>query len=155
MRCFVNKIEWEYGEKYGHVYHPKSLEDFHSKLHELEEQAIANKSPFYVEIFFADDSYIGLIVGHELSNFYFGVRVPEDGDGSTCRAQFDCHYDEQKEGDDTIITYSFKGDHGEQYLTGLMPKKQAFDALYQYIETRKLPSYIRFTKQEMIDTYIS
>ena len=39
-------------------------------------------------------------------------------------------------------------------MTELLPREQIIHAIYQYIETQKLPSYIRFTKQAMVNHYI-
>lgn len=155
MTYFVKKLEWEYGEQYGHAFYPTDFEDFQAKLRELDIQAVVHGNPFYLEVFFLDDSYLGLIVGHALSCFIFGVFVSDNYRSTTCRTQFDSHYDTGKEGDATLIEYSFKGDHGEKRLAEMLAKEQAFEALYQYIKHKKFPSYIRFSKQECIDKYIN
>ena len=147
MSYYVKKIEWEYGEQYGHVFYPRDLEDVQSNLSLLEDLAVARAYPFYVEIFFEDDSYLGLIVGHALSCFTFGVFVSDDHKSPQCRTQFDRHYDEQKEAENYFIEYSFKGDQGEKQAAEMLPKEQAYAALYYYIEKKKFPSYIRLGKQ--------
>jgi hypothetical protein len=154
MTYFVKKLEWEYGEQYGHAYYPQDFEDFQAKLRALDGQAVVRGNPFYLEVFFLDDSYLGLIVGHALSCFNFGIFVSDNDSSTPYRTQFDSHYEDEKEGDPTFITYSFKGDHGEKRLAEMLSKEQAFDAVYQYIDHKKFPSYIRFSKQELIDTYI-
>lgn len=154
MTCFVKKIEWEHGEPYGHVCYPMTLNEVRQKLDDLEAQAVATNYPFYVEVFFHDGSYIGFIVGHELSSFYFGIPAPGMQDDDPDRLLLDMHYDIEQEGNTAFIEYSFKGDHGEKYLEELLPKQQVIDALYQYMATRTLPPAICLTRQAFIDTYI-
>ena len=109
---FVKKLEWEYGEQYGHAFYPQDFEDFQAKLRELEVQSIVSGSPFYLEVFFLDDNYLGIIVGHALSCFIFGIFVSYEYDSPSCRTFYDNHYDESKEGDDTLIEYSYKSAFG-------------------------------------------
>jgi hypothetical protein len=154
MSYFVKKIIWEYGESYGHASYPRNQEDFRAQLNELEARASLNNYPFYVDLTFKDDSYIGFIVGHKLSCFNFGIFVSDDAQDVNCRTQFDTHYDPQVANPEILLEYSFKGDYGERSMTELLPREQVIDAIYQYLETQKLPSYIRFTKQTMIDNYI-
>lgn len=155
MTYFVKKMVWEYGESYGHASYPRNQEDFRAQLNELEARASLNNYPFYVELEFEDDSYIGLIVGHELSCFNFGIFISDDAQDVNCKTQFDTHYDQQVIDPKILVEYSFKGDHGERSMTELLPREQIIYAIYQYIETQKLPAYIQFTKQAMIDHYTS
>lgn len=155
MSFFVKKLEWEYGEKFDHVFYPTTIEEFRTKLQELTIQAKKNDYPFYVELYFMDDSYIGLIVGHELSCFYFGVFSSEENCGVGSRTIFDSHHDPNNKDDETTLEYSYKGDHGEKCMKSLIPSSQVMDAVYQYISTQKFPSYIQFSRKEFIDGYIN
>ena len=65
MSFFVDRIEWEYGKQDGYVFYPQNKEEFDDKLRELDESGLQNGYPFYVEIFFVDESYTGIMVGHE------------------------------------------------------------------------------------------
>jgi hypothetical protein len=153
MAFFVKKLEWEYGESYGHVLHPQSLKDVDEKLQELVARAHRQNYPFYIEVFCVDDTYLGLIVGHARSCFIFGIFVSDDQTSPHCRTQFDGHYDSQYDGHETFITYSFKGDHGERRWAETLPQEHAFAALFQYIEHQTLPATICLSRQALIDTY--
>ena len=102
MRYFVEKLVWEYGEHYANVYYPQNDEQCRAKLHEIDIQASTNGIPMAVEIFFRDDSVIGIIVGHQL-----------------------------------------------------LPKEQALQALFQYIQRHTFPSFIHFSRQWMTEKYVS
>ena len=154
MSLAVQKIVWEYGEQYGHVFYPKNKEEFDDKLRELDASGMQQGYPFFVEIFFVDDSHIGMMVGHELSCFYFGIFVSEEEMTSGSRTRYDAHYDSRKDGNTIYLEYSFKGDHGEKTLAELLPKEQIFKAVDQYIETQRLPSYILFGREEFVKNYI-
>lgn len=155
MSFFVDRLEWEYGKQYGHVFYPKNKQEFDDKLRELDEAGFQQAYPFFVEIFFVDDSHIGMMVGHELSCFYFGIFVSEEEMISGSRTRYDAHYDSRKEDDNTsYIEYSFKGSHGEILPAAMLPKEQIFKAIDQYIETQRLPSYILLGRKEFVENYI-
>ena len=102
MRYFVEKLVWEYGEHYGDVYYPQNDEQCRAKLRELDSHALINHLPIAIEIFFRDDSVVGIIVGHQL-----------------------------------------------------LPKEQALQALFQYIQQHTFPSFIHFSRQWMTEKYAS
>ncbi|KPL84912.1 hypothetical protein [Herpetosiphon geysericola] len=154
MSYFVKKIEWEYGEAHGDCFYPNNQADFQAQLQALELRARQKNYPFYVELEFEDDSYIGFIIGHDLSCFYFGIFIADDRHAVHCRTQFDSHYDPQIAHPELMIEYSFKADHGEKYMPELLPHEQVVQAINQYIETQRLPAYILFTKRSIIDRYI-
>lgn len=155
MPFFVDRLEWEYGKQYGHVFYPKSKQEFDAKLRELDEAGFQQAYPFYVEIFFADDSYAGIMVGHELSCFNFAIYVSDGIDRENTRLRYDAHYDSQKEDDNaSYIEYSFKGSHGEILPAAMLPQEQIFKAIDQYIETQRLPSYILLGRKEFVENYI-
>ncbi|WP_110514337.1 hypothetical protein [Herpetosiphon llansteffanensis] len=154
MTYFVKKIEWEYGESYGDVFYPRNQAEFQAQLQALELQALQKNYPFYVELAFEDACYIGFIVGHALSCFNFGIFTADDHQAVNCRTQFDSHYDPQVDHPEIMIEYSFKADHGETSMPELLPREQILQAIDQYIETQKLPAYIRLSKQSIIDRYI-
>lgn len=154
MPVTPTKLEWEYGEEFGHVFHPKNLEELKAKLQELELQAIKDAYPFYIEIFFIDDSYVGLIVGHKLSCLSFSIAMPQLENSASRRRRYDGHYDSSQENDHTWIQYSFKGSHGEKRLREMLPRKKAFEALFRYITTQKFPPYILFTRPDFVEKYI-
>ncbi len=154
MSYFVKKIGWDYGELYGDVFYPRNQKEFQAQLQELELRAVQKNYPFYVELEFEDDSYIGFIVGHALSCFDFGIFTADDHQAVNCRTQFDSHYDPLVDHPKMMIEYSFKADHGEKYVPELLPREQILQAIYQYIETQKLPAYILLQKQAIIDRYI-
>lgn len=155
MPFFVDRLEWEYGKQYGHVFYPENKEEFDDKLRELDEAGFQQAYPFYVEIFFADDSYAGIMVGHELSCFYFGISVSDGIDRENIQRRYTAHYDSRKQDDNaSYIEYSFKGSHGEILPAAMLPQEQIFKAVDQYIETQRFPPYILFSGEEFVENYI-
>lgn len=152
VTMFVKKIEWEYREKYGHVFYPKSLEEFRNKLDELDRQAMEKGFPFYVDLYFANNRQIGIIVGHQLSVFYFFERLEEGTKDNAHSFILDWHFVETNEGAD--LEYSYGGSWSEAESKKLLSKLDVLKAINQYIETQKLPSYIRFTRQDFNDKYV-
>ncbi|HEY1015508.1 MAG TPA: hypothetical protein VGE07_22560, partial [Herpetosiphonaceae bacterium] len=148
----IEKIQWEYGEEYGHVAYPRNIDDVRDTIVRLECLASEKGYPFYIEIYFRDGYYVGLIVGHELSSFWFAAPA-QDSLETLQHSQLDLHFDGQKHSDEWL-EYSFMADHGETPLANTLPKYQAFEAFWQFLQTNTLPSWIKLTRSEFVDRYV-
>jgi hypothetical protein len=149
---FVEKMEWEYGEKYGHVFYPKNLEEFQNKLDELDKKSLHNGKPFYVEILCINSTEMGVILGHNSSVLHFGEILSKDENPGERDSRLDFHLVDSN--NFFYIEYSYRGAWSEAESKQLLPKSDVLKAVYQYIETQKLPSYIKFTRQDFNDKYV-
>jgi hypothetical protein len=151
MSFFVTKMEWEYGEKYGHVFYPHNMQEFKNKLEELDQKAISDKYPFYVDVYCANDTIIGITVGHQQSVFRLFELLEK---GKQDKYVLDWHFVDSQSG--FYIEHYYRGVLSEIESQQLLPKINALKALFYYVEIQKLPSYIKLTRQnfiELIETF--
>ena len=154
MSFEVEKLVWEYGERYGHAFFPHTSEEFRLMLDNLDAKGTKGERPFYVETYFTNDTFVGLIVGGIYSCLDFGVAVSELH-LTPSRTLLDVHFDAENRAFEGYYQYSFKADHGELDAARALPKDMAMKALRNYARNGIFPSNIEFTRKEFNAHYVA
>ena len=68
----VEKMIWEYGEEYNHVYYPTSMADLKVKVNELADNGKSKDYSHLIQAYLRDGSIRGFTVGHDLCWIEFG-----------------------------------------------------------------------------------
>lgn len=138
---FVEKLIWEYGEDYGHVYYPRDLPDLKKKIEELDTWGQEKDYPFLIEMRLTDHSHVGFSVAHEYSFVEFGYRDNGEKKGPVYLTNPDGNVDE-------LVPIYYFASYTEPDTTKMLPLQQVLEAIYHFVKHGSFPSYIEFNDEE-------
>lgn len=150
MGCSVRKIEWEFGEKYGHVFFPSSIIDLKEKIAELDSWGVKNDYSFLIVVYFADKTlHLAFTVGNEQSYLEFMYDV----DRSTNRGKgpYYLYNSSNKKG---VTPIYYMASHAEVSLEKTMPKQDVLNAVYYFILHCSFPPYIVLDDSEANEKFV-
>jgi hypothetical protein len=144
---FVEKIIWEFGEDYGHVYHPENLLDLKEKIDELDAWGRGRDYPFFIEMHLTDHSYLGFTVAHKYSLLEFGYNG-----GHSKKGPFYLHNPDGNINE--LIPIYYFASYSEPDTTRMLPLEQVLEAVFHYVEHRTFPSFIQFDVDEINKKFV-
>lgn len=143
----VEKIIWEYGADYGHVYYPENALDLKTKIDELDAWGRERNYPFFIEMHLTDDSHLGFTVSHEYSLLEFGYDEEYDKKGPFYLCNPDGNTSE-------LVPIYYFASYSEPDTTRMLPLQQVLEAVFHYVEYRTFPSFIQFDDEDVNNRFV-
>lgn len=149
----IEKLDWEYGEKYGHVFYPKNEKELLDKIDELDQLSTQKDYPHLIRAHFRNGNYrIGFTVGHEWSFLEF-VYLKHNNEFHSSMGHF---YLENQEGcRDEIIPVYLMSSYTEPDTTKMLPKKKVIDAFLFFVKNEKFPPFIKLDENKANETFVT
>lgn len=148
MSFFCEKIVWEYGEKYGHVFYPQTIDEFKKKVTELDLWGRKKSYPFLIAAFFTDNTYLAFTVSHDYSLLEFSYALDEGSKG--------LFYVVNPMGDrNHIVPIYYMSSYTEPDTTKMLPFQCVLSAVYHYVEKKIFPAFITFDDEEVNRKFVA
>ncbi len=155
MGYCVTKMEWEYGEAYGHAYVPLDRADFMRQLHALHTHAAKIDRPFYLAIMFSNNTEMGIVLGADRSPFYFGgdVGATSDTPGKPIATAYSDGTDWRETDDSDWLEYSYWGSLSNMPPGQVLPLATVLEVVMYYADHFKLLRTIPLYSTEIMEQY--